>query len=168
MPRAPIDDDFLRRILPTATRPTVSDVEVIGQIAYLTALIDLDDDRDEGRMLGALARNLWHLLGAPPQPIIPISPLPIDREERAAWIRELVPQLTTPEARELAYVAAYLTVVIDLELAPVESELLEELERARGIGRQRATELAEAASRMLTSLDQQDLEVDAREAWTGA
>lgn len=158
-----IDDDFLRRVLPSATQLAVSDLEVIGQLAFLTAEIDLDEDRDERRMLAALNRNLWHLIGRPPEPIVPISPLPIDREERARWIRELVPQLTTDDARELAYVAAYLTVVIDLELAPIESELLDELERALGIEHARAEQLAGAAARMLTPLDDGDGETAANE-----
>lgn len=148
-----IDDTCLRRILPSATRLAVSDVEVIGQIAFLTREIDLDEDEDEGALLEALSRNLWHLLGAAPEPIIPISPVPTDDEERARWIAELVPQLTSRDARELAYACAYLTVVIDLELAPTESELLEELQRALGIPDERASEIADAAARVLTDLD---------------
>lgn len=148
-----VDDDCLRRILPDATDIAVSDVEVIAQLAFLTAEIDLDEDVDEGRLLDVLNRNLWRIVDATPRPIIPISPLPIDREERTAWLRELVPQLTTRDARELAYVAAYLTVVIDLELAPVESELLSDLQRALRIDDQRTAELGEAASEVLTALD---------------
>lgn len=147
---ARIDEDCFQRILPTATSLAVSDVEVIGQLAYLTAEIDFDEDVDERWLLGALNRALWHTIGAPPQPIIPISPLPIDREERARWIRELVPQLTTRDARELAYATAYLTVVVDLELAPIESELLGELQRALEIDDPRAHEISGAAAWVLT------------------
>jgi hypothetical protein len=148
-----IADDLLSRILPGAKELVVSDVEVIGQLAYLAAEIDLDEDTDERFMLEALNPGLWRLIGVAPQPIVPISPVPLDREERGGWLRELVPQLTSRDARELAYVAAYLVVVADLELAPIESTLLGELERALAIAPARASELAVAASRALTEPD---------------
>lgn len=159
------DDDVLHGILPGAPQLAVSDVEVIGQIAFLTAEIDLDESIEELAMLQALNRSLWRLIGAEPQPIIPISPLPVDDEERARWLRELVPQLTSGDARELAYAAAYLAVVSDLELAPVEIVLLGELQRALGLDGTRAVELAEAAARTLTALDQ---ECDPDEPMAGA
>lgn len=145
-----LDDNFLRRFLHADTELAMSDVEIIGQLAFLTAEIDLDEDRDEHRMLDALNRSLWQLIGRDPEPIIVISPLPIDREERARWIRELVPQLTSDDAREIAYVAAYLTAVVDIELAPRESELLTELQRALDIEPDRADELVRTAAQALT------------------
>lgn len=145
-----LDDNFLRRFLHPETELAMSDVEIIGQLAFLTAEIDLDEDRDEHRMLDALNRNLWQLIGCDPEPIIAISPLPIDREERARWIRELVPQLTSADAREIAYVTAYLTAVVDYELAPLESELLAELRLALDIEPERADELVRTAAEALT------------------
>ncbi len=141
-----LDEDCLRRILPNARELVVSDVEVIGQLAFLAAEIDFDEEPEEGPALDALNRSLWRIIGAEPQPVIPISPLPLpnDREQRARWIRELVPQLTSRDAREVAYVAAYLMAVADLQLAPVESELLDELQRALDIDDQRATDLRDA------------------------
>lgn len=155
MPHVQLDDDCLRRVLPDATDLAASDVEVIGQIAFLAAEIDFDEQPEENWLLDVLNRGLWHIVGAPAKPITPISPLPIDREERLRWLRELVPQLATRHARELAYATAYLVVVIDLELAPVESALLVELQHALGIDNGRAEEIAELASRMLTSLDEE-------------
>jgi hypothetical protein len=153
MPPIQLDDDCLRRVLPTATDLAASDVEVVGQIAFLTAEIDFNEDPEENWLLGALNRSLWRMIGEPAKPIAVVSPLPIDREERLKWIRELVPRLTTTHARELAYATAYLVVVIDLELAPVESALLLELQHALGINNDRAEEIAEVTSRMLTPLD---------------
>ena len=155
MPRVPLDEHCLRRILPATTDITESDVEVIGQIAFLTAEIDFDEDSDERRLLDVLNRSLWYLFGASPRPIIPISPLPLDREERIRWLQELVPQLTSRDAPEVAYAAAYLVIVSDFELAPVESELLDELQRALGIDDERAEEISEAAGRVLTALDEE-------------
>lgn len=155
MPHVHLDDDCLRRVLPTATDLAASDVEVIGRIAFLTAGIDFHEEPEENWLLDALNKSLWHMIGEPAKPIVPVSPLPIDREERIRWLRELVPQLSTPHARELAYATAYLVVVIDRELAPVESALLIELQHALGITNERAEEIAELASRMLTSLDEE-------------
>ncbi len=145
-----LDDNFLRQFLLPETQLALSDVEIIGQLAYLTAEVDLDEDRDEHRMLDALNQNLWHLIGREPEPIIVLSPLPIDREERIRWLRELVPQLTSNGARELAYISAYLTAVVDFELAPLESELLIELQRALDIDPERADELVRRAAQAMT------------------
>lgn len=152
MPHLMLDEDFLSRLLPSA-RLSVSDVEVIGQLAFLAAEIDLDEDVDELHVLVALNRGLWRIVGRPPALITPISPVPIDREERARAINELVPRLTTVDARELAYVVAYLVIVIDLELAPVEGDLLGELEAALELEPGRAEQLALAGATMLTALD---------------
>lgn len=154
-----LDEDCLRRVLPAATDLAASDVEVIGQIALLTAEIDFNEEADERSLLNVLNRSMWRLIDAPPRPITPVSPLPIDREERIGWLRKLVPRLsqTTPHARELAYATAYLVVVIDRELAPVESELLRELQRALGLDDERAEEIAEVASRAVTPGEEPDV-----------
>ncbi len=153
MPRVPLDDHRLRRLLPDAPDLTASEVETIGQLAFLTAEIDFDEEPEESSLLDTLNRSLWQMIDEAPKPIAPISPLPLDREERIDWLRKLVPRLTTTHARELAYVAAYLVVVIDLELAPIEGALLRELQHGLGIDDERASELSLAASRRLTPLD---------------
>jgi len=147
---AHLDDNSLHTVFPQASDLAVSDVEVIGQLAFLAAEIDLDEDVLERPILDVINRGLWAQTGKPPQPIIPISPLPLDREERVRWLRELVPQLTSAHARDLAYLAAYVVVVIDLELAPVESEFLTDLQLALGIDDDRAAELRDSAVRAIT------------------
>jgi hypothetical protein len=87
-----------------------------------------------------------------------LSPLPIDAEERRAQIASLATQLATTSARELAYLVAYLLIVSDLELAPVETELLEGLQRALWIEGPRASELAAEVSELVTPGASRELE----------
>ncbi len=159
MPLVQLDDDALRRLLPDGTDLTAADVETIGRIALLTAEIDFDEDPEESSLLERLNQRLWEVIGAPAKPVAVVSPLPLDREERMRWIRELVPRLTSTYARRLAYATAYLVVVVDHEISPIESALLGELQRALGLDDERAERIAELAAEILTVA----VEIDERE-----
>lgn len=132
------------------TIPNPAEARVIVQIAQLAAGIDLDEDGDERGLLSVLTRQLCAIVGIPISSVRVLSPLPIDAEERHAQIASLASQLATTGARELAYLVAYLLIVSDLELAPVETELLEGLQRALWIEGPRAAELAAEVSELVT------------------
>jgi hypothetical protein len=115
----------------------------VALIAQLAAGVDLDDDAAESGLLDAVIRNLCAFAGIPRSsvPVLSPRPLPKDVEGRSAWVNWLAGQLVTTEARELALVVAHLVIVADLELAPVEMKLGEELRRALSIDVQRARDL---------------------------
>src|SRR5262249_34400401 len=79
-----------------------------------------------------------------------LSPIPTDDEERAAQVAALVQQLSTTGTRDLAFALAYLMIVSDLELAPVEDALLHQLQRALPIPLERASRLLDAVGRIVT------------------
>jgi hypothetical protein len=130
--------------------PSPSETRAILQIAQLAAGVDLSDDAAEHGLLGALTYRLCTLAEIPISSVPVLSPLPIDAEERNALISSLASRVVTTGGRELAFIVAYLLTVSDLELAPVESELLEGLRRALWIRRERANELLADASELVT------------------
>jgi hypothetical protein len=130
--------------------PSPTEARAILQIAQLAAGVDLDDDDDERGLLGTLRRQVCVLADIPVSSIPVLSPLPGDAEERTAIVRALASRVVTTAGRELAFVVAYLLAIVDLELAPVEVELLEELRRALWIEPGRAAELLVEASEIVT------------------
>ena len=101
-------------------------------------------------MLTQLARHVCANAGIDLDRVPPASPLPIDGEERAAWITRIASGLRTAGVRELAYVVVYLVTVADLEIAPAESAFLDQLRDALDIANDRASDIAVTVSSMLT------------------
>jgi len=130
--------------------PSPTEARAILQIAQLAAGVDLDDDIDERGLLGTLRRQVCVLADIPVSSVPVLTPLPGDAEERAAIVRTLASRVVTTAGRELAFVVAYLLAVVDLELAPVEVDLLEELRRALWLEPGRAAELLVGASEIVT------------------
>jgi hypothetical protein len=143
------------------TRPSPSEARTVLQIAQLAAGIDLDDDASERGLLNTLTRHLCAVAEIPISTVPVLSPLPGDDEERSARLASLAHRLATTRARELAYVLAYLLIVVDLELAPVETELLDGLRRTLGIEDRRAAELLAAAAELVTPGAARELEGEA-------
>jgi hypothetical protein len=140
------------------TSPDPTEARAILQIAQLAAGVDLDEDTAEHGLLGALTLQLCAIARIPISSVGRLSPLPIDAEERHAQLASLASRLVTTRSRELAYIVAYLLIVVDLELAPVETELLEELRRALWIEGRRADILAAAVSELVTPGARSDLD----------
>lgn len=141
---------FVTRLLPEGKVLSPDEAASIIQIAQLAGGVDLDEDPGELRLERQLARYVASLGGLPAGRVAPVSPLPLDREERRAWIARLAAGLDTEEVGQLAYVIAYLVTIGDLEIAPVESTFLEELRAALGIGRDLASDLVVSISSMIT------------------
>jgi hypothetical protein len=131
---------------------TLTDDEIasIIRLAALTADVDFRPDADEDDALARMARTLWASVGRAPQRVEPVSPIPLDAEERNARIAELARHLRSREARELAYVAAYILAVVDLDLAPTQAQFLAQLQRALGIDDERAADLVSRAAEAVT------------------
>jgi hypothetical protein len=147
-----LDDARFRKIIDATLvdRIDASEIRAVITVAQLAASIDLDDDPGEQALLGALTHRLCELGGIDADSIGPLSPVPTDDEERAACLERLAPELASPGARELAYVLAYLMIAVDLELAPIEAVFLDELLRKLHIAPERAGELVEMVSEIVT------------------
>jgi len=130
--------------------PSPVEARTILQIAQLAAGVDLDDDAAERGLLGTLTLHMCRVAKIPISTVPVLSPLPDGDEERNAQIASLAGRLGATGARELAFILAYLLIVVDLEMAPVETELLEGLRRAFSIDSRRAAELLAQAAELVT------------------
>jgi len=153
--------EFVRQLLGT-DHLLPEDVRDIMRLVYVTTELDFDEDIAEREALQEIAGCLWDLAGVDTEAIRPVSPLPIDDEERRAVIRRLAADLPTRGGREVAYVASYLAATSDCELAPVEGQFLDELQHALGISDERAADLAAAAAESMTPGLQQLAETELR------
>lgn len=144
-----VPDSLIRSIL---GRDVLSAPQIrsILRTAYLAADIDFDERVEERALLDELASRLWQIAGLRPEPISPVSPLPLDDEERRAHIRVLAAGLTSRGARELAYALAYLLAAADIDLDRAEGRLLDDLQRALAIDDARAADLAAFAAEAVT------------------
>ena len=145
----PINDNFVCEL--TAECPiSVGDARAITRIAYLVAETDFVQNEDERDSMRRLVTSVWRAAGREPEEISPVSPLPIDDEERCAWVRQLAGEIETATGRELAYVAAYLMAASDQQLDREEGGTLEMLQRVLGIADERAAYLAAASAAAAT------------------
>ena len=138
--RGVISDAALDKIFAGATLSS-DEATAIAQLGDLAAGVDLDHDDDEDTAYDTLKEHVCALAKIDPATVPAVSPLPIDAEERDAWLTKLCAKLTSDRARTLAYTVSYLVVVADLELAPSESELLADLADALGFDDDRVRDL---------------------------
>jgi tellurite resistance protein len=143
-------DRLFQAIVPPGPALAAAEVTAILQLGWLVAEIDLREDSDELAVWRSIARRLMTTSGDSPACVEPVSPLPLDDEERTARIHELAAKLSTRSARELAYAIAYLVAVADVELGPIEQSFLDQLRRALGIEEERAAYLVATAARIVT------------------
>jgi hypothetical protein len=120
------------------------------QVVQLAAEVDLDEDPAELTLLRSLTERLCSATGIALDRFPLLSPIPTDDEERAAQLAALVQRLPTTGTRDLAFALAYLMIVADLELAPIEDALLHQLRRALTIPPERASRLLDAVGRIVT------------------
>lgn len=144
-----ISVDQLRTIL-GGEKLSRAEVGAIARLAFLAAEIDLDEDPDELDVLDEVTSELYTLSDLPVASGGMVSRLPVDDEERSAAIREVARVLKSRGASELAYVIAYLLAVSDLELAPIESQFIDELQHALAISDEDAADLVSAVGEAVT------------------
>ncbi len=164
-----LDDAKFQEILDITVgheRLEPQELRAIVYLVQLAAAIDLDDDPAEQPLVQALTSRLCALGGLATNAIPPLSPIPTDVEERTARLAMLARCLVSSAGRDLAFGLAYLVIVVDLELAPVEGDLLEQLQDQLAIPRARAGEVALAIARVVTPVEAAvpDLGTSARRA----
>ena len=148
-----IDDAKFQQILDVTLggQPiTPPELCTLLQVIQLAAEVDLDEDPAELTLLRSLTERLCTATGIALDRFPLLSPIPTDDEERAAQLAVLVPRLPTTGTRDLAFALAYLMIVADLELAPVEDALLHQLRRALTIPPERASRLLTTIGRIVT------------------
>lgn len=148
-----IDDAKFQQILDVtlgAQPLTPPELRTVLQVVQLAAEIDLDEDPAELALLRSLTDQLCTATGIVLDRFPLLSPIPTDDEERAAQLAALVQRLPTTGARDLAFALAYLMLVSDLELAPVEDALLHQLQGTLTIPPERASRLLDAVGRIVT------------------
>jgi hypothetical protein len=148
-----IDDAKFQQILDVtlgAQPISPPELRTLLQVVQLAAEIDLDEDPAELTLLRSLTDRLCTATGIALDRFPLLSPIPTDDEERAAQLAALVQQLPTTGTRDLAFALAYLMIVSDLELAPIEDALLHPLQRALTIPPVRASRLLDAVGRIVT------------------
>lgn len=148
-----IDDAKFQQILDVTLggqpiRPP--ELRTLLQVVQLAAEVDLDEDPAEMTLLRSLTERLCTATGIALDRFPVLSPIPTDDEERTAQLAALVQRLPTTGTRDLAFALAYLMIVSDLELAPVENALLHQLRRALTIPPERASRLLDAVGRIVT------------------
>jgi hypothetical protein len=148
-----IDDAKFQQILDVTMgvqpiRP--AELQTLLLVVQLAAEIDLDEDPAELTLLRTLTDRLCATTGIALDRFPLLSPIPTDDEERAAQLAALAQRLPTTGTRDLAFALAYLMIVADLELAPIEDALLRQLQRALTIPPERASRLLDAVGRIVT------------------
>ena len=157
-----LDEDVFRSVVGDDTLEA-DEIQTVLRAAYVTAEIDLDEDIAERHALEDLSTALWRFADHAPEPIEVVSPIPLDDEERLWFIAQLATRLTRRPARELAYVVSYLLTASDLELAPIESRFLDQLQRALGIADESAADLVATAAEVATPGVSRSLDLSSRE-----
>lgn len=114
------------------------DAETILAIAQMAVDADGQEDAEELQAFFALGKAVYALAGVNDAP----TPSFFNDEDDLEAIRQLGAQLSTQASREVAYAAAHLLTIVDVQIAPEEDDFLEDLRTAFGITQERATELA--------------------------
>jgi hypothetical protein len=140
---------IVRAIMPADTL-SPADAATIIQLGQLAIDVDLQEYSEERSALEALTGYVAATGGVEREAIARVSPLPTDDEERAAWLDMLARKLSSTGSREFAYALAYVLIVSDVELSPIEVKVLDELRTVLRIESDRAAALVEQVSELIT------------------
>lgn len=141
-----------RNMLMPGTWLSPSEATATIQLLQLAAQADLAPDAEQLAVLRELTDHLCVAAGIHADQVMAASPLPLDPEETQAWLDRLVPSLG-PGARELAFVLAYVVVISNVELAPVETRFLSALQAAIDLRDERAAELVARIAELVTPVE---------------
>lgn len=131
-----LDEVLLRTTLETIhARPTADEAIAVIDVARLAAAADGKSDVGEIVMLVTLQKILANMTGAEE---LPLSAAKIDQRR----LFEIGEQLVPTGARELAFAAAYLVMVQDLEVTAEEHKLSTSLGAALVLDPERIEQLA--------------------------
>ena len=122
------------------------------QLLELAAQAEVAPDAEQLALLRQLTDHVCVAAGIHADQVMAASPLPLDREETQAWLDRLTPALGRG-ARELVFVLAYLVIISNVELAPVETRFLSALQATLGLADDRAAELVARIAELVTPVE---------------
>lgn len=128
--------------------PTPAQAELVVAICQLAVAADGVEDSEEASTFDSIAAHVYaHANAATTPPTFqPIE----DPEQRSDLIASHAAQLAGTPSAQLAYALAYILAIADLDLAPEEGELIEELGEALGIDPDKADELIVSVTEIIT------------------
>ncbi len=128
--------------------PTPAEAELVISICQLAVAADSVEDADEAALFDSIAAQVYaHAKVATTPPTF--HPLD-DDEQRLDLLKSSAAQLAGTPSASLAYALAYILAISDLDLAPEEGELLDDLVDALGIDPDRADDLIVAVTEIIT------------------
>lgn len=128
--------------------PTAAEAELVVGICQLAVAADKVEDPDEAALFDSIAAQVYaHAkLATTPPTFHPLH----DPDQRRDMMQSMAAQLAGKPSAGLAYALAYILAISDLDLAPEEGELLEELGEALGIEADRADDLIVGVTEVIT------------------
>jgi tellurite resistance protein len=128
--------------------PTAAEAELVVALCQLAVAADDHEDPDEAALFDSIATQVYaHAkLSTTPPSFHPLD----DPEQRRDLIHSTAAQLAGKPSAGLAYSLAYILAISDLDLAPEEGELLEDLCDALGIDADRADDLIVSVTEIIT------------------
>ena len=128
--------------------PTPAEAELVVAICQLAVAADDVADPDEAVLFETIAAHVYaHANVVTTAPTF--QPLD-DPEQRRDLIKSHAAQLAGKPSASLAYALAYILAIADLDLAPEESEFIEDLGDTLGIDPDRADELIVSITDIIT------------------
>jgi len=124
------------------------EAELVIQLCQLAVAADSVEDADEITLFNSIATHVYahaKLKTTPPD----LAPLD-DREQRRDLIKSTAAQLAGKQSAGLAYALAYILAISDLDLAPEEGELIEDLGEALQIDADKADDLIVGVTEIIT------------------
>lgn len=140
-------DKALRTIHPGALSP--ADAETVVALAQMSVDADGAEDADEIKLFFTVGKAVYALAGLKDSP----TPTFAADEDDAERVVSLAAQLSSPQARELAYAVAHLLSIVDVQIQPEEDDFLTGLATALQIDEERAEELASQLGAAITPMD---------------
>ena len=128
--------------------PTPAEAELVIAICQLAVAADDVADPDEAVLFETIAAHVYAHANVVTTAAT-FQPLD-DPEQRRELIKSHAAQLAGKPSASLAYVLAYILAIADLDLAPEESEFIEDLGDALGIDPDRADELIVSITDIIT------------------
>ncbi|MBA3461726.1 MAG: hypothetical protein H0T46_17310 [Deltaproteobacteria bacterium] len=128
--------------------PTAAEAELVVAICQLAVAADKVEDPDEAALFQSIATHVYaHAnLSTTPPTFHPIE----DQDQRRDLMQSTAAQLAGKPSAGLAYALAYILAISDLDLAPEEGELLEDLGEALAIDADRADDLIVGVTEVIT------------------
>lgn len=143
---------FLKLVALTCGSPDArisrAEADAIVEIAGLAVDVDQQEDDSEVSLFDALAKYVYELAGVTGREVE--APVEAVDDDLGKQLRDIAEPLRGKPSGKLAYVVGYLLAVVDMQLAPEESDFMEMLVYALDLDEPTSDALAAEASAIVT------------------